>query len=279
MITDIEVIPSKFIKYEMLSKICSVLRGDFDTDDLIVYKMKILDDTIDECYERLSERDISDISKLCIGHFVYTDSGFVVGKIFDSYIEHAPFRFNSAANKASISLYVYIAQQKIPETEKFRDQSVTEYKWVPSLSCSALEKYCSYCMKNIGNCKHKIGTKVNDHLVYGLIDKVTEIYNITVSRVEPDSNTLSDAINLCNEVLKNKPEIDFSGVKMIDNKNEITTTDIYRMIERMSNLTGLERFYAVKSILGIEAYCIDGKVQNLEDVLFCVNRLKELNGE
>lgn len=279
MVTDIEVIQSKFINYEMLSKICNVLKGDFDTDDLIVYKMKILDDTIDECYERLSERAVSDIAKLCIGHFVYTDSGFVVGKIFDSEIEHAPFRFNSAANKASVSLYIYIAQQKIPETEKFRDQFVTQYNWIPSLSCSVLDEYCSYCMKNIRKCKHRMGTKINDHLVYGLIDKVGELYNIVVTRSESNTNTLSEDINACNEQLDNEPETDFSGVKMIDDKNDITTTDIYRMIESMSNLTGLERFYAVKSVLGIEAYCVDGKVQNLEDVLFCVNRLKELNGE
>ena len=279
MFTNIEVIPSKFIKYETLSKICSVLKGDFDTDDLIVYKMKILDDTIDECYERLSERVISDIAKLCIGRFVYTDSGFVVGRIFDSYIEHAPFRFNSAANKASISLHIYTAQQKIPETEKFRDQFVTEYKWIPSLSCSVLDEYCSYCMKNIRNCKHKMGTKINDHLVYGLIDKVGELYSIVVTRSELNTNTLPEAINTCNEQLDNEPEIDFSDVKMIDDKNDITTSDIYRMIESMSNLTGLERFYAVKSILGIEAYCVDGKVQNLDDVVFCVNRLKELSGE
>ena len=120
---------------------------------------------------------------------------------------------------------------------------------------------------------------MNDHLVYNLIDSVSDVYDIKIIRYGYFSNTLPEAINACNEQLDNEPEIDSSDVKMIDDKNDITTTDIYKMIESMSSLTGLERFYAVKSILGIEAYCVDGKVQNLEDVLFCVNRLKELSGE
>lgn len=249
--------------------------------DTIVISMTLATDAIDWNGTRFTENALENLRNKCIGRYGYDSNGFYIGTIFDAYIsEFRNKMFDSRNNYPTKKLTVLMFAENNTVTRHVIDRLLTEENLFIDMSINYSTSKCSICKRDTlsKNCVHKIGDTYDGIPCYRVVDRVDNFIEFIVCKKDAEQ-TLPKAVDACNKELENKPEIDFSGVKMIDDKNDITTTDIYRMIESMSNLTGLERFYAVKSVLGIEAYCVDGKVQNLEDVLFCVNRLKELNGE
>lgn len=469
----IEVIKSRDITWSMLTKIQEIDNRIEDTDDIIVLRINILDDTIDECHDRFSKSSLNNVGEKCIGKTVYTDSGMTVGKIFSFSVVRSGEWFYSSKNEATTILYAFTYLRKRSETEKFVDTIIKKKDWMPHVSCSVLFSECSVCEDDIAQCEHIVGKYYDGTLCYRRIQSIAEIYSINISGKEREDENMIDscirdicftergltdyykqeikkitgkesadkdtivismtlatdsidwngtrftenalenlrnkcighygydshgfcigtifdayisefsnkmfdsrnnyptkkltvlmfaennavtrhvidrmlteenlfidmsinystskcsickrdtlskncvhkigdtydgipcyrvvdrvdsfiefivckkdaeqalpkAIDACNKELENKSEIDFSVVQMVKDSSDITATGLYSILSKASKLTGLKLLYAVKSMIDIETYCIDGKEDNINDALFSLKRLRDLNGD
>jgi hypothetical protein len=258
------------------------ITGKEPTDkDTIVISMTLATDAIDWNSIRFTENALENLRNKCIGHYGYDSYGFCIGTIFDAYIsEFSNKMFDSRNNYPTKKLTVLMFAENNTVTRHVIDRLIIEENLFIDMSINYSTSKCSICKRDTlsKNCVHKIGDTYDGIPCYRVVDRVDSFIEFIVCKRDTEK-TLPKAIDACNKELENKPEIDFSGVQMVEDSSDITATELYSRLSKASKLTGLKLLYAVKSMIDIEAYCIDGKEDNINDALFSINRLRELNGD
>ena len=162
-------------EFELIRKL--YVRPKYLPKDIFVFKVKLCNNDVDSCYERITISALEQLSQQYLGVTGMIDDTPIC-RIFDCRINPVPDKTTQSGD----DFFELIAKAYIIRNEQTKHIiSKIQSKEISSVNCgfSVVNTMCNICNRNIHKCTHKPGKTYDGKLCCNELSEVADVYDFS----------------------------------------------------------------------------------------------------